>query len=84
MKSIPLPHRLLLIATTGMSLVMIAACATDDPLAVDLAEPDPGPEIERPEDLVDLTGNSEITVEVGDNYFSPRNFVVDRARGSCS
>lgn len=47
-------------------------------------EPDPGPEIERPEDLADLTGNSEITVEVGDNYFSPRNFVVDRARGSCS
>ena len=51
-----------------MSLVVIiAACAADDPLPVDLAEDEPGPQIKRPMDLVDLTGNSEITVEVGDN-----------------
>ena len=61
-----------------MSLVVIiAACAADDPLPVDLAEDEPGLQIERPMDLVDLTGNSEITVEVGDNYFRPRNFIVD-------
>ena len=61
-----------------MSLVVIiAACAADDPLPFDLAEDKPGPQIERPMDLVDLTGNSEITVEVGDNYFRPRNFIVD-------
>ncbi len=57
--------------------MVVAACAADDPLGVDLAEDAPGPQIERPEDLVDLTGNTEITVEVGDNYFSPRNFIVD-------
>ncbi|MXW60206.1 MAG: hypothetical protein F4Z58_02635 [Acidimicrobiaceae bacterium] len=77
MNPVPLLHRLLLIAATVMSLVTIVACATDDPLPIDLAEPEQGPKIERPEDIVDLTGNGEITVEVGDNYFSPRNFIVD-------
>lgn len=82
MRSIPLPHRLLLSIATGISLVVvIAACAVDDPLPVVLAGDAPGPQIERPEDLVDLTGNSEITVEVGDNYFSPRNFIVDPGTG---
>ena len=78
MRSIPLSHRLLLSIATGISVLMVvAACAADDPLPVEPAQDKPSPQVDRPQDLVDLTGRSKVEVEVGDNYFSPRNFIVD-------
>ena len=83
-----LPRFAALIVAAGM--LASTACAGDDDrrpeaeaadTAADDAQPadPPGPPEgwERPDDLVDLTGTEVVEIEVADNVFRTRNFIVD-------
>jgi plastocyanin len=57
------------IAATALGLTLVpAACAPDDPL---IAVP------ETPDDAIDLSDRSEVTVRVTDNRFTDRTIMVD-------
>ncbi len=68
-------------ALAVIAALLLVACGGDDSGGNDDSAGDDGgsesAEIERPAEIEDLTGMDLVEIEVGDNFYEPRNFRVD-------